>query len=142
MSRHHSVLAAASRAAIVLLVASGLGACASSPPPAESLGYKCRGDKHQVTVSEKSGMPEVVPDSVNAREGDEVHWIFRGAKAREFAILFKSVRDSPFDWSGQKGAQVKACVNAGAAKDGRATEYKYSVEIDGQVLDPKIIIEK
>jgi hypothetical protein len=143
MSREHPVLAAApSRAAIVLLVAAGLGGCAANRSDHMSAECKCAGDKVQVFVSEVNGKPDVVPDSAKAREGDEVHWIFRGGGAKEFAILFSSVADSPFDWSQMKGAQVKACVKAGAARNGPTTEYNYNVDIDGQVLDPKIIIEK
>jgi len=143
MSRQHQVLAAAtSRAAIVLLVAAGLGGCAANRSDQRSAECKCKGGKVQVFVSEVNGKPDVVPDQAKAREGDEVHWIFRGSTAKEFAVLFSSVADSPFEWSQMKGAQVKACVKAGAAKNDPATEYKYDVDIDGQVLDPKIIIEK
>lgn len=143
MSRHHSVLsAAASRVAIVLLVAFGLAACAASPPQDTVLDCKCKGSKVKVDVTEVNGMPAVNPDPVMAREGDQVHWVFHGSAAREFAIVFQSAQDSPFDWSEMKGAQVKACVKAGAARDGSPTDYEYDVDINGRVLDPKIIIER
>jgi hypothetical protein len=32
-------------------------------------------------------------------------------------------------------------VKSGAAKDGNRTEYKYDVEVDGKVLDPRIIVD-
>ena len=143
MSRQHPVLAAAiSRAAIVLLVAAALGGCAANRSDQMSAECKCKGDKHQIVVTEMGGKPQVDWPSVTAKEGDQLHWIFRGAAAKEFAIVFSSVADSPFDWSQMRGAQVKACVKPGAAKDGPTTEYNYDVDIDGQVLDPKIIIEK
>lgn len=143
MSRQHPVLAAAtSRAAIVLLMAAGLGGCAANRSDQMSAECKCKGEKHQIVVTEMDGKPQVAPDPAKAREGDQVHWIFRGSAAKEFAILFSSVADSPFDWSQMKGAQVKACVKAGAAKNSPSTEYNYNVEIDGEVLDPKIIIDK
>lgn len=143
MSRQHPVLAAAiSRAAIVLLVATSLGGCATNRSDQMSTECKCTGGKHKIVVTEMDGKPQVDWPSVTAKEGDQLHWIFRGSTAKEFAILFSSVADSPFDWSQMKGAQVKACVKAGALKNGATTEYDYDVDIDGQVLDPKIIIEK
>jgi len=143
MSRQHTVLAAAiSRAAIVLLVAAALGGCAANRSDQMSAECKCKGEKHTIVVTEVDGKPQVDWPSVTAREGDQLHWIFRGAAAKEFAIVFSSVADSPFDWSQMKGAQVKDCVKVGALKNGATTEYDYNVDIDGRVLDPKIIIEK
>jgi len=86
-------------------------------------------------------MPAVSAESVTACEGETLRWVFQGG-AREFAILFVSAEDSPFEWSRQKGATVSGTVKAGAAKDAQKTEYKYDVEVDGKVLDPRIIIER
>lgn len=86
-------------------------------------------------------MPVVNPETVTACEGETLRWVFQGG-AREFAILFVSAEDSPFDWSSRKGATVSGTVKAGAAKDAQKTEYKYDVEVDGKVLDPRIIIER
>jgi len=85
--------------------------------------------------------PAVSAESVTAREGETLRWVFQGA-AREFAIVFVSAADSPFEWSSQKGATVSGTVKAGAAKNGQKTEYKYDVDVDGKVLDPRIIIER
>jgi len=87
------------------------------------------------------GMPAVNPETVTACEGETLRWVFQG-EAREFAILFVSAEDSPFDWSSRRGATVSGTVKAGAAKDEKKTEYKYDVEVDGKVLDPRIIIER
>ena len=64
---------------------------------------------------------------------------FQGA-AREFAILFTSAEDSPFDWNRQTGATVTGVVRQGAVKDGQQTDYKYDVQVGDKVLDPKIIV--
>jgi hypothetical protein len=129
MARHQLVLARmASCVAMGFILLAGMSGCASTPI--------------QVTVSvDANGMPAVAPDPITAREGDKVHWVFQGPAAREFAIKFTSAADSPFDWSEQKGTQVRGTVKSGAAKDRKRTEYKYSVDVEGKVLDPKIIIE-
>ena len=87
------------------------------------------------------GTPAVSPETVTACEGETLRWVFQGG-AREFAILFVSAEDSPFDWSSRRGATVSGTVKAGAAKGEQKTEYKYDVEVDGKVLDPRIIIER
>ncbi len=87
------------------------------------------------------GMPAVSAETVTACEGETLRWVFQGG-ARQFAILFVSAEDSPFDWSNQRGATVSGTVKAGAAKNDQRTEYKYDVEVDGKVLDPRIIIER
>ena len=46
-----------------------------------------------------------------------MHWVFPGPAGKEFAMIFRSAADSPFDWSQQKGTQVWGTVKAGAAKD-------------------------
>jgi len=99
-----------------------------------------RADRRPIMVSVGAdGMPQVDTDSLTVCEGDTVRWIFRGA-AREFAILFTSAEDSPFDWNRQTGATVTGVVRQGAAKDGQQTDYKYDVQVGDKVLDPKIIV--
>jgi hypothetical protein len=88
------------------------------------------------------GTPSATPDSVTACEGETLRWVFQGADAKEFSVLFASADESPFDWKRQTGATVTGTVRAGAAKNGKKTEYKYSVDVAGKVLDPQIIIEK
>jgi hypothetical protein len=125
----------ASCVALGLILSAGVSGCASCPSDSNKTPI-------QVTVTvDASGMPEVKPDPVPAHEGNKVHWVFQGPAAREFAVKFRNVADSPFDWSEQKGTQVWGTVKAGAAKDNRRTEYKYSVDVNGKALDPKIIIE-
>lgn len=86
-------------------------------------------------------MPAVSPETVTACEGETLRWVFQGA-AREFSIMFVGAEGSPFDWNQQTGATVTGTVKPGAAKNSQKTEYKYDVEVDGQTLDPRIIIEK
>jgi len=116
--------------ALSLALAASAGACEPDParPPIK------------VSVG-TDGRPEVAPDGVSACVGETIRWIFKGSAAREFAVVFTSEEDSPFDWHRQTGATVTGTVRRDAVKDNRATEYKYSVEVDGKVLDPKIIIE-
>ena len=86
-------------------------------------------------------MPAVSPETVTACEGETLRWVFQG-DAREFSVLFVSAENSPFEWNRQTGATVSGTVKPGAAKNEQRTEYKYDVEVDGKVLDPRIIIEK
>jgi plastocyanin len=87
---------------------------------------------------DSSGQPVVDPDTVSACVGDTVHWVFAGSK--EFKVHFMD-GDSPFDWSDSKGASVEGTVKADAVKGDAPTPYKYSVDVDGKVLDPKIIVD-
>jgi len=99
-----------------------------------------RTDHRPIMVSVGAdGMPVVDTDSVTVCEGDTVRWVFKG-EARDFAIIFTSAANSPFDWDRQTGATVTGTVKAGAAKDGQRTSYKYDVEVEGKTLDPKIIV--
>jgi hypothetical protein len=86
-------------------------------------------------------MPAVSSDDVTAHEGNDVHWVFQGPAAQEFAVKFTNVANSPFDWSEQRGTQIWGKVKSGAARDGRPTPYKYSVDVNGKVKDPRIIVE-
>jgi len=136
MSRHQLVLARmASCVALGLILSASLSGCASNPSDSSKT-------PKQVTITvDANGMPVATLDETKAHEGDKVHWVFQGPEAREFAILFTSAVGSPFDWSEQKGTQVWGKVKAGAAKDGKRTDYKYNVDVNGKVRDPKIIIE-
>jgi hypothetical protein len=94
----------------------------------------------QVSV-DAAGKPVVSVDSLHACEGDTVRWIFKGSTAMEFAVIFTDAANSPFDWDRQTGATVTGTVRQGAAKNGASTSYKYSVDVDGNVLDPQIIVD-
>jgi hypothetical protein len=87
------------------------------------------------------GTPAVSAESVTACEGETLRWVFQGTDAREFSVLFVGAEDSPFDWDRQTGSTVTGTVKPGAAKGGKRTEYKYDVEVDGNVLDPRIIVD-
>jgi hypothetical protein len=136
MSRHQLVLTRmAPCIATGLILLAVLGGCASNTSDTYRTPIK-------VTISVGTdGIPVATPDEIRAREGDRVHWVFQGPEAKEFAVIFKSVADSPFDWSAQKGASLRGKVKPGAAKGGARTEYKYDVDVAGKVKDPKIIIE-
>ncbi len=134
MSRHHAVLDRMFPCvAMGLLLLAGVSGCASSGPTTAR--------KVKVDVSVVNGVPDVKPETVNAREGDRVRWVFHGSEAKEFKVIFKNVAESPFNWSEKKGASFSGTVKAGAAKDRPSTTYKYGVDVDGALLDPKIIID-
>ncbi len=137
MSRHQLVIAGVVPCvAMGLVLLAGVSGCASSPSNAGKTPI-------QVTVSvANDGMPVVTPDEITAHEKDKVHWVFQGRDAKEFAVKFTSAVDSPFEWSVQKGASVTGTIKSGAARDGRRTDYKYSIDVGGKVLDPKIIVDR
>jgi|WetSurSiteA1Bulk_404760.scaffolds.fasta_scaffold88637_1 hypothetical protein len=135
MSRHHLVLTRMAPATVMgLILLAGMSAC-------ESTRSGPGGAPVEVKVSVVDGAPVVDPEDASAHEGDDVHWIFQGRDAKEFEIIFTSVADSPFEWRKQAGASVWGTVKAGAAKGGKKTDYKYSVDVGGKVRDPRIIIE-
>ena len=136
MSRHNSVLAGmATCVALGLVLSAGLSGCASSMNgPGRT--------NHKITVSVgEGGIPVVEPDTVTAKEGDKIHWVFKGAEAKEFGVRFKSVANSPFDWSEKKALEVKGKVKNGAATGCADPGCKYSVDVEGKARDPRIIIE-
>jgi plastocyanin len=128
MSRTPSFLATlACGTGLALAFAANADACDS---PGKKVKIKVKVDN--------AGQPVVDPDTVNACEGDTIHWVFAGSK--QFKVQFLD-NDSPFEWSDKKGASVEGTVKAGAAKDGQSTPYPYDVEVDGAPVDPKIIVD-
>jgi hypothetical protein len=100
-----------------------------------------RSDHRPILVSVGAdGKPAVDTDSLTVCEGDTVRWVFKGT-ARDFAIIFMSAEESPFEWDRQTGATVTGTVRSGAAKGGQRTPYKYDVQVDGETLDPRIIVD-
>jgi plastocyanin len=130
MSRVPAILAALACSAVVTLgFAANADAC-DSP-----------GKKIAIKVKVENGQPVVNPDTVNACEGDVIHWVFAGSKP--FKVQFMG-GDSPFDWpegSKENSASIDGTVQPGAAKNGKSTPYSYDVEVDGVALDPKIIVD-
>lgn len=119
----------------------GLACCLALATTIAASADACESTDHrpiQVSVG-ADGTPEVDTDSLTVCEGDTVRWVFKGA-AREFAIIFTSAADSPFDWDRQTGATVTGTVRQGAVKGGQQTPYKYDVEVGGKTLDPRIIV--
>jgi plastocyanin len=117
-----------------------LGLAASLPAHAECVPDPGR-ETIKVAVGPE-GTPVVTPESVTACEGETLRWVFQGADAKEFSVIFVNDDKSPFDWSRQSGATISGTVKSGAAKGGKKTEYKYDVDVDGKVLEPRIIIER
>ena len=109
---------------------------------ANALAGDLSGKKVTIMVKEADGQPVVDPEAVVACVGDTIHGVFAGSDAKEFKVKFAN-DDSPFGWPDgtSRGASVNGTVQPGAAKNGRSTDYPYDVEIDGAMLDPKIIIE-
>lgn len=85
------------------------------------------------------------PDPVEACEGQTIRWVFPSAGhdpgTGEPAIDFGKVEKSPFTWDRRTGATVEGTVKAGAAKQGKRTEYKYAFEFNGERYDPMVIVE-
>jgi hypothetical protein len=125
---------------IAPLLAAGSIAVACYPVQASA----CESDETKLTVEVTvgaDGTPEVSIDPVHACAGDEIKWKFKGEGAREFAVKFASAEDSPFDWKHKRekaGKTLKGTVRADAA---RPDPYKYTAEVDGKDLDPRIIID-
>jgi len=128
MSRTPSFLAALTCGTVLAL---GFAANADACDPKGKVKIKVKVDD--------AGQPVVDKDTVSACVGDTIHWVFAGSK--EFKVQFTGDEGSPFDWSDKKGASVEGTVKADAVKDNAPTPYKYDVEIDGKVLDPKIIVD-
>ena len=141
MSRRYSLLGGAALSiALMMVIATVAGQGQSSSPDSQR-----QSDRIQAKVDvDANGQPTVTPEPIYAREGDEVHWVFRGNLAKDFIVTFTGAEGSPFDWKskkGENGASVVGIVKAGAAKGGKRTRYKYAVDVDGKVLDPQIIID-
>ena len=89
------------------------------------------------------GKGKVSAEVVTACEGETLRWVFNGPDGDEMAIVFTSAEDSPFEWDRRTGRTVTGTVKAGAVKQGQqTTEYDYEVEINGQPVDPTIIIQR
>lgn len=87
------------------------------------------------------GKGKVSQEVVTACEGETLRWVFTGPEGDEMVVIFKSAEDSPFEWDSLPGRMVTGTVKQGAAKDGKETPYDYVVEINGQPVDPRIIIQ-
>ncbi len=137
--RYWSLGGTALSVALMMVTATVVG---QEPPSPAQQGQP---DKIQAAVTvDESGQPAATPEPIYAREGDEVHWVFRGNPAKDFIVTFTGAEGSPFDWEtkkGENGASVTGTVKAGAAKGGKRTRYKYAVDVGGKVLDPMIIID-
>jgi hypothetical protein len=89
----------------------------------------------EVTISYKGGKISVNPEAVelDKTKGHHVVWVADGDF--DFYICFE--RDTPF-----AGRHFHKGSNASGRPRSSATgRYKYWVEIDGQVLDPDIIVK-
>ena len=117
------------------------GSIAVACYPAQARACESDPDKLKVDVMvDENGETVVSPDRIriHACRGDEIKWKFKGEGAREFAVKFAS--DSPFDWKYKPekvGKTLKGTVRADAA----TKEYYYIAEVDGDGVDPVIVID-
>jgi plastocyanin len=79
--------------------------------------------------------PSVDQDSVHisATEGDEVEWIC-DAPDKDFHVRFQ--QESPFE----QNYYHRNNNRTGRVKSNATGTYKYSVDIDGKILDPTVIV--
>lgn len=87
----------------------------------------------RVRINFANGMPSVDNEAIElwSTEGEQVEWV----SDHNFVICFP--RESPFESRHfHTGSRVSGKIRPGAT--GR---YKYNVEVNGQVLDPTVIIK-
>ena len=125
-----------------LLLATAWSALLAMPLAVQASNCVPEADRAPIRVSVgDDGQPVVTPEDVSVCEGETVRWVFQGSDAKKFSVIFRSDAGSPFAWNDQTGATVTGTVKSGAAKGGQQTPYKYDIEIDGKVLDPRIIVD-
>ena|SRR5947209_6627479 len=80
-------------------------------------------------------LPSVDQDSVHisATQGDEVEWVCEPAD-KDFDVRFD--QNSPFE----QNHYHRKNNRTGRVKADATGEYKYSVTIDGKLLDPTVIV--
>lgn len=96
-------------------------------------------DKGVVTLPKKvkinfaNGEPSVDNENVVlwSTEGDQLEWV----SDHDFVICFP--RNSPFK-SNHFGSHNP---RSGSIKPGASGKYKYNVEVNGQILDPTVIVK-
>ena len=100
---------------------------------APQLGFN---QKRVLVQHHEGGIPTVDQDSITVWRGqDEIHWIC-DHPGKKFTIRFK--KDSPF----ASGTFDETNYNSGPTLAGvRSGDFYYSVEIDGQINDPKVIVQ-
>ncbi len=92
-----------------------------------------------VTITHRDGAPPVVDndsiliDRTQGGEGIEIKWVCNSTD-KDFYICFAG--DSPFEQ--RHFHRGNSC--SGRVKPGATGRYKYTVEIDGQILDPQVIV--
>jgi hypothetical protein len=114
-------------------------ACTVAEKPYK-LKFKVQGDQCVTRVLKDEDGSDA--ETINVCEGDTVIWSITGPKK---SVVFDNA-DSPFEWkdSDFKGNKIEGVVKAGAAKDGKATTYKYTVRVEGKACahDPIIIVDR
>lgn len=81
------------------------------------------------------GIPTIDQDPVivNRDNYEEVEWV--GPDGQEYYVCF--VAESPFEQRHFHSRNRRS----GLARDGATGRYKYTVEVNGKILDPTIIIK-
>ncbi len=98
---------------------------------------ECRKEKERVVrvCMSEDGYPRVEPDSItiNRHEGETVVW--KAEPGVNFTICFGD--ETPFE-----SFHFHPCSpSSGKTREGaNGGEYKYSVEVNGKVIDPKVYV--
>ena len=93
-------------------------------------------------VSDSSPQPNCPPQAACRSRGNTVHW--RRDDGGNFSLNFYGAESQIFENWGQGNCQSNS--NSGGqlvckiAADAQANDYKYDVEAEGCVLDPRLII--
>ncbi|HVO61456.1 MAG TPA: hypothetical protein VMT53_11010 [Terriglobales bacterium] len=89
----------------------------------------------QVTVSFENGMPSVDPEPIEiwSTKNESVEWV---AEPRDLAFTICFAAESPF--SERHFHEHRPA--SGPIKTGATGRYKYTIEVNGVILDPGVII--
>ena len=92
-------------------------------------------DPHKVTITFSGGKLSVKPEAreISIEKGEHIVWVADGDF--DFYVCFE--RDTPFV-SHHFSKQDNASGRPRSTATGR---YKYCVEVDGQILDPDVIVK-
>jgi hypothetical protein len=92
-----------------------------------------------VTITHREGAPpsidseSIVIDRNEGGEDIEIVWVCNSTD-KDFYICFPT--ESPF----QQRHFHRGNSRSGGIKAGASGRYKYNIEIDGQILDPQVIV--
>lgn len=97
---------------------------------------------HNVIIYAQGNKPERVDqDELHVRTGDKVCWLVTGRPQADFEIVYADGRAPTSDSGKSKGGWVQQVITASHTGDPDDDTYKYSVILDGNELDPSVIID-